>query len=184
MNENPKESLYYRIYLRGFTLIELLVVIAVVGVLASIVLVNMSGTRAKARDTRRLQDMHQILLALQLYYNNHGRYPGISADSCCDGWDQGPCGTDPFIGELINDGLMGQVPVDPSGGSGTGCYGYNYYRYSAGSYGCDASRGAFFVLGIHDMETSGNPHPDSPGWSCPNRNWQNEFDWVTGGFEE
>ena len=34
------------------------------------------------------------------------------------------------------------------------------------------------------METSGNPHPNSPGWICPSRNWQDEFDWVTGAFEK
>ncbi len=137
----------------------------------------------KARDARRLQEMRQIFLTLQLYYHTYDRFPGISADACCDGWDQGPCGNDPFIGALANEGLI-QTPTDPSGGTGTGCYGYNYYRYSAGSYGCDAARGAFFVLGVRNMETSARPHRDSPGWSCPNRNWQNEFDWVTGGFEK
>ena len=167
---------------KGFTLIELLVVIAIIGLLSSVVLVSMGGVRAKARDARRLSDMRQILLALQLYYDKYERYPSISGDGCCDGWDQGPCAGDPFIGALTTEGLI-QTPTDPSGGSGTSCYGYNYYRYGAGSYGCDASRGAYFVLGVRDMETSSRPYPDSPGWSCPSRNWQNEFDWVIGDFE-
>ena len=167
---------------KGFTLIELLVVIAIIGLLSSVVLVSMGGVRAKARDARRLSDMRQILLALQLYYDKYERYPSISGDGCCDGWDQGPCAGDPFIGALTTEGLI-QTPTDPSGGSGTGCYGYAYYRYGAGSYGCDASRGAYFVLGVRDMETSSRPYPDSPGWSCPGRNWEDEFDWVIGGFE-
>ena len=167
---------------KGFTLIELLVVIAIIGLLSSVVLVSMGGVRAKARDARRLSDMRQILLALQLYYDKYERYPSISEDGCCGGWDQGPCAGDPFIGALTTEGLI-QTPTDPSGGSGTGCYGYAYYRYGAGSYGCDASRGAYFVLGVRDMETSSRPYPDSPGWSCPSRNWQNEFDWVIGDFE-
>ncbi|OGZ35499.1 MAG: hypothetical protein A3A94_02655 [Candidatus Portnoybacteria bacterium RIFCSPLOWO2_01_FULL_43_11] len=169
-------------YHKGFTLIELLVVIAIIGLLSTIVLVGLQGVRKKARDAKRLHDMRQIVIALQSYYNIYERYPSISADVCCDGWDQGPCGVDPFIGSLVTEDLI-QTPTDPSGGSGTGCYGYNYYRYGAGGYGCNASRGAYFVLGVRDMESSGRPHPSSPGWSCPSRNWQNEFDWVIGGFE-
>ncbi len=168
---------------KGFTLIELLVVITIIGFLSSIILVSMQVAKEKARDARRLQDMNQIVLSLQLYYDKYGRYPSISADSCCDGWDQGPCAGNPFIGALATEGLI-QTPVDPSGGSGIDCYGYNYYRYSAGSYNCSSSRGAYFVLGVRGMETSGRPHPDSPGWSCPSRNWQNEFDWVIGDFEQ
>ncbi|MCX6761110.1 MAG: type II secretion system protein [Candidatus Nealsonbacteria bacterium] len=171
---------------KGFTLIELLVVVAIIGILSSTILVSMQSARAKARDARRLQDMRQIVTALQLYWDRYERYPSISADACCDGWDQGPCEaepTSPFIGALATDVLL-QTPLDPVGGSGNGCYGYNYYRYAAGSYGCDASRGAYFVLGVRDMETSGRPHPSSPGWSCSGRNWQTEFDWVIGGFEK
>jgi len=168
---------------KAFTLIELLVVIAIIELLSSVILVSFNSAQQRARDAVRLSDMKQIQLALELYYNEHGRYPSISSDGCCDGWDQGPCAGDSFIGALATGGLI-QTPTDPSGGSGTGCYGYNYYRYGAGYAGCDASRGAFFVLGVRDMETSGKPHPDSPGWSCPNRNWQGEFDWVIGRFEK
>jgi prepilin-type N-terminal cleavage/methylation domain-containing protein len=167
---------------KAFTLIELLVVIAIIGMLSSVVLVSLNSARAKARDAQRLSHMNQILSALQLYWDKYGRYPSISGDSCCDGWDQGPCGEDAFIGALESEGFL-SVPTDPSGGSGTGCYGYSYYRYAAGDAGCPVSRGAFFVIGVRDMETSGNPYPSSPGWSCPNRNWQGEFDWVVGGFE-
>lgn len=178
---------------KGFTLIELLVVIAIIGLLASIVLTSLNTARAKARDARRLSDMHNIQTALELYYLKNNSYPG-NTDNDCSGWDAGFNGGegsgDPFISPLESDNLMSQTPGDPTA---TGnCGGYAYYRYGAGSYTCDASRGAYFVLGVRDMETTVNPHPASPGWECPSdctpgvdctRDWQSEFDWVIGGFE-
>ncbi|MFH1956497.1 MAG: type II secretion system protein [Patescibacteria group bacterium] len=169
----------------GFTLIELLVVVAIIGLISSIVFASLSMARKKSRDARRLSDMKQIQTALEFYYDKYNRYPDISNDACCDGFDQGPCQGDPtFIGALVLEGFLPTPVADPSGGFGTGCYGYNYYRYSSGYSGCDSLRGNFYVLGVRDMETSGNPHPQSPGWSCTGRNWQDEFDWVTGRFEK
>jgi type II secretion system protein G len=59
----------------GFTLIELLVVISIIGLLASVVLASLNTARAKARDARRISDMKQISLALELYYDANGSYP-------------------------------------------------------------------------------------------------------------
>lgn len=180
-------------YNKGFTLIELLVVIAIIGLLSSIVLVSLQGARAKARDARRLHDMRQIVTALELYYAEHGKYPGPTRDygECeggCGCWDTSTVDNDgdgkPFIEPLVDEGLMGIVPGDPIGTGTCGGFTYRYYRYSAGGYGCDSNRGAFYVLGVIDMETSGRPHPYSRGWRCPDRDWQKEFDWVTGGFEK
>jgi len=47
-------------YNRGFTLIELLAVIAIIAVLATLTTLAFSGTRAKARDAKRLNDLNQI----------------------------------------------------------------------------------------------------------------------------
>lgn len=59
---------------KGFTLIELLVVIAIIGILASIVMVSMSGARAKARDAVRQSDIRQIGSAMELYYSDGEAY--------------------------------------------------------------------------------------------------------------
>lgn len=174
---------------RGFTLIELLVVIAIIGLLATLAVVAFGNARKKARDAKRLSDMTQIHKALMLYHDEYGRFPGPSnsGDNCCGGWDVAPCDADPdFIQALVTAGYMGSVPVDPDGdGSNTTCDGnqYRYYRYNPGTSGCDVSKGNFFVLGANEMELSSGTHPDSPGWNCPTRDWQNEYDWVVGGFE-
>ena len=59
----------------GFTLIELLVVIAIIGVLASIVLASLNSARKKSRDARRIADIKQLQLALEMYFDTAGAYP-------------------------------------------------------------------------------------------------------------
>ena len=60
---------------RGFTLIELLVVIAIIGILSSVVLASLNSARKKGRDARRISDLKQIQLALELYYDSNSGYP-------------------------------------------------------------------------------------------------------------
>jgi type II secretion system protein G len=59
----------------AFTLIELLVVIAIIGLLASIVVVNVNSARAKARDGKKLSELHALQSALEMYYIDRGSYP-------------------------------------------------------------------------------------------------------------
>ena len=65
----------------GFTLIELLVVMAIVGILSAIVLVSLSSTRTKARDTKRLKDMETMQGAVEQYYRDNGHYPITNCSS-------------------------------------------------------------------------------------------------------
>ncbi len=162
----------------GFTLIELLVVIAIISLLATLAVTSLNNARKKSRDAKRLADMKQVMTALALYYDKNNNYPESDRDGCGT-WDVGNQDYTFMTNRLT--GFLNNPPVDPTA---TGnCNGYRYYRYSAGCCGCPIDRGDFYVLGVVDMETSGRPHSDSPGWSCPNRNWQGEMDWVTGMFQ-
>src|SRR3989338_11428176 len=103
----------------GFTLIELLVVIAIIGVLASIVLASLNSARAKSRDARRITDIKQIQLALELYFDGAGAgsYPlgSAGAANCTAALNYG-------LEALSANGYIPQIPKDPSGT--TVCYTY------------------------------------------------------------
>lgn len=167
---------------KGFTLIELLVVIAIIGILSSVVLASLNTARAKTRDAKRLSNMHQMQVALELYYDSFGRYPD-SDSAGCGGWDSSgtPVGAPSFITPLVSNNFLSNLS-DPT--TNNSCGNYAYYRYAVGGYGCNAAKGRYYVLGVRDMETSANPYPSSPGWTCSGRNWQSEFEWVTGKFEQ
>jgi len=60
---------------KGFTLMELLVIVAIIGILSSIVLSSLSSTRERAKDGRRISDIKQIQIALELYYDVNSAYP-------------------------------------------------------------------------------------------------------------
>ena len=85
--------------IRGFTLIELLVVIAIIGILSSVVLVSLNTARAKGRDARRISDIKQIQLALELYYDAHSNYPLAAENTTLSSG---------------NDNFISSVPKDPS----------------------------------------------------------------------
>src|SRR5207237_9152575 len=65
----------------GFTLVELLVVIAILGILAAIVLFNISGVNASAACNAMKTDGATIQSAADLYYNNTGKYPVVGGDT-------------------------------------------------------------------------------------------------------
>lgn len=104
----------------GFTLIELLVVIAIIGVLASIVLASLNTARRKSRDARRISDIKQIQLALELYFDskNPVTYPvGQVIGAGCTTLFYG-------LNVLQTGGFMPQIPLDPNNPTPDNCYRY------------------------------------------------------------
>lgn len=86
---------------KGFTLIELLVVIAIIGILATIILVSLGTARRRARDARRISDVRQIALALQLFREDNTAYPQSAYAA---------------TGSLVPT-YVRAVPIDPNGGN-------------------------------------------------------------------
>lgn len=67
---------------KGFTLVEMLVVMGVLGVLATALLVTLNpiDQLRKSNDAQRKSDLAQIKRALDLYYDDNGKYPVSTAD--------------------------------------------------------------------------------------------------------
>lgn len=94
---------------RGFTLIELLVVIAIIGILSSVVLASLNSARQKGRDARRIADVKQLQLALELYYDSENEYPAALSS--------------------LSPDFISAIPLDPGTGDS-----YSYDDEPSGSY--------------------------------------------------
>lgn len=108
----------------GFSLVELLVVIAIIGVIATIILVNLSSTTGKARDAKRkteLAQIGQVLSAGGCYMPNGG---------------PGDYDTATLVPELAAKNpqyaqYASLAPKDPKSGTAT----QSFYRYIIDSSG-------------------------------------------------
>lgn len=98
-------------------MIELLVVIAIIGILSSVILASLNTARQKARDARRLADVKQLQIALELYNDANGQYPTAIDNP-----------------HLVTPGHIQVIPIDPSTnaaylyaglGSGAKCTSYH-----------------------------------------------------------
>lgn len=69
---------------RGFTLIELLVVITIIGILASVVLVQFPGAVSKAKDGRVASSMGQFRTQASVIQANSGDYLEVDCDTTTD----------------------------------------------------------------------------------------------------
>ncbi len=153
---------------KGFTLIELLVVVAIIGLLASVILVSLGAARVKTRDATRLAELHQFQNALEIYYTNHGTYPGTENtwydNACTDVADNGTAFSDinPLIAGILglpedplpNYGCMWYLPFPADGRlTITGTYAYaimfipeNYSLITSGPHGTDCYGGDYYCF--------------------------------------
>ena len=111
---------------RGFTLVELLVVLLIIGLLATVVIINVMPATDKAAATKARADIATLEQAVEMYRLNTLAYPS---------GDQG-------LEALVRERLIKRLPRDPWG---------NPYRYAAPggggrdfdiiSYGADGREG-------------------------------------------
>jgi prepilin-type N-terminal cleavage/methylation domain-containing protein len=71
-----------KIHQSGFTIIEVLTVIAIIGILAAIVLMGVSGAQVNARNAETTTVVQAYKKALEKYLQYNGNYPPIMWGSC------------------------------------------------------------------------------------------------------
>lgn len=96
---------------KGFTIMELLVVLAIIAILTAIILVPLSDSRVKGRDTARKTQLQEVLKAMELYYSDNGFYPddGTTSDTVSN--------LSVVESALVASGYLTRLPDDPNGAS-------------------------------------------------------------------
>ena len=102
---------------RAFTLIELLTVIAIIAILAAIIIPTVGGARNSAIRAKTKAQFGQWASAMELYRQEYGFYPSITANGKLD--------TSKFVPELTGRSLAG-TPVSGSTSYGNR-RGLNFY---------------------------------------------------------
>lgn len=156
---------------KAFTLIELLMVIAVIGLISTIVLVSVNTARKKARDAKRMADLNQLNIALEMYYEANGSYPNRHYQSTQWGW-LNRLGSDlsPYISAM---------PLDPinnstyrfyyDGGESDDYPGYGLMcRFEhSGNFSIADNDGGYYNQGDGRYYEIG----PEPAYDAPARNW-------------
>lgn len=115
---------------QGFTLIELLLVIVIMGILLLIGSGAFLSSLMKGRDTTRKANLRALGSAVEMYYNDKGKYPvGTGTISGCynAAGATGTCGKDYYIfkDSIANGAMyMAKFALDPVASQ-------QYYYYSA-----------------------------------------------------
>ena len=78
----------------GFTMIELLIVISIIVVLASMGMTQYRNSVVRAREAVLKEDLFRMRDAIDQYYADRNKYPSS-------------------LDDLVSDGYMREVPIDP-----------------------------------------------------------------------
>jgi len=127
--------------LSGFTIVELLVVVAIIGILATLVTINVRKAQITARDTKRMSDLNTIAKAIQQYQESRDTYIIAGANQNGEGWfNTKRTGEISANSKLIEAGYLSGTVADPVWGeiTCTSCtyHGYMYYFQSNPDAAC------------------------------------------------
>lgn len=197
-NNNKKTFLYSmfsRLSLKdGQSTLQILMLISIISFLSTLGTIYVLNAQKKTRDSERMTSITNLQKALDLYYDTYNEWPQGDDDGM--GWDEGFHDKDDryFIKPLIEKGFVLVTASDPKF---FGNKSMKYNVYEAGYGGCNVEKGKFYVLGITDLETdirteisadenikNKKKKFDGSGFSCKNRDWGKEFDYVVGKFEQ
>ncbi|MGI9301167.1 MAG: type II secretion system major pseudopilin GspG [Gammaproteobacteria bacterium] len=96
----------------GFTLIEVMVVVVILGILASVVVVNVIGNIDKGNQTKAKADIRGLSTALNLYKLDNFNFP--TTEQGLEALVSRPS-SPPEPRNYKEDGYVQQVPLDPWG---------------------------------------------------------------------
>lgn len=113
-----------RIKQQGFSLLELMVVLVILGILASLVVPNIMGSRETGERQKVVSDIVALENALDTYYAQNGRFP--TTEQGLDALVYEPR-IEPVPRRYPEGGYIRRLPVDP--------WGSEYQLLSPGEHG-------------------------------------------------
>ena len=153
--------------IKAFTLIEILVVVAIIGVLTSIVVINLIGSEIKSRDTKRIADMGKLKTALGLYKVANGKYL-LDASNPIDAKGCRTISTGTSINALVTAGFVDKLPKDPLSDDTKPCWSdHNYQWYydpTDNSYSSNGISAGNFVLMYFLLEKPASEYGSIHPW--------------------
>lgn len=154
MREN-KDNKQQTVRQGGFTLLEVMVVIVILGILATMVVPNVMGNKAKADHQKVITDLTALENALQMYKLDNNRYP--TTEQGLQALVEKPT-MDPEPRHYQHNGYIRDVPRDP--------WGQEYLYMSPGEH----SDVDIYTLGADGQVGGSDENQDIGNWNMHDQN--------------